>query len=585
MTRYLIILFSLINLILSAQELIVTIDKNPAIVGEQIFVQYTINDKGNNFTSPNFNGLQVLSGPNPSTQSSYSFINGKSESTITTTYSYYIKASEEGEYIISPASIKVKGKEISSSSLNLKVLKSNNINTNKEREINDNLFIKVEVDKRNIVVGEQILVTYKLFTRIDLVNTEISLPDLNGFWQKDLKTSERFKREILNGVAYNVANVKKSVLTAQKSGKLVIDPLEIKCRIRIANKKKNRDPFSSFFGGGYNVIEESISSKPILINVDELPTPPSEYYGTVGNMNIKSNVNKDSINANDAITYTVTITGTGNIELIKPLNISFPEDFEVYDPKTNEKIFEGGRKRSIKSFEYLLIPRYEGSYTIPSAEIKIYNNKLKKYETKKSSKHNLIILPNKNKENELIAGERINKKTIDNQKKEINYIINKSDFKEKNSFYIEYNVFIFLIILPLLLLCAYLLYLRVYKNNKNASILKNRKANKIALKRLKNAQKCIKEGDFNLFFEEIEKSLWGYFADKFEVSSADLSKKTINSYFKNAKINEKTEINFISLIDECELIRYAPNNNGNKKMELILEKAKTIIIDVETELK
>ena len=195
-----------------------------------------------------------------------------------------------------------------------------------QQKLSDNLFIKVDVSKRNIVIGEQILVTYKLLTRLDLQNTEISsLPALNGFWTKDLETSSRFKRDVINGVAYNVATIKKTAFTAQKSGKLIIDPMELKCSIRIKLKEIIRDSLVSFFGGSYNIQEELITSKPITINVNKLPSPPANFKGAVGNMSIKSEVDNTIVNANDAITYKITITGTGNIELIEPLDIQFPK--------------------------------------------------------------------------------------------------------------------------------------------------------------------------------------------------------------------------------------------------------------------
>jgi hypothetical protein len=578
------ILFLLCSAILNAQILKVAADKNPAIVGEQILIQYTINTKGDNFKSPNFKGLRVLSGPNPSTQSSYSFVNGKSQNTSSTTYSFYLKAIKEGTYNISPASITVQGEKIQSKRYSLKVVKGSEKNKAQQKSLANNLFIKVETSKRNIVVGEQILVTYKLFTKVDLHNTELSsLPALNGFWAKELEASSRFKRDVIDGTSYNVATIKKSVLTAQKSGDLVIDPMELKCSIRIQKKRNNRDPFANFFGGGYNVQEEFIRSKPINIKVADLPNPPPNFKGTVGKMNISSEVDNTTINANDAITYKLTITGTGNIELIEPLNIQFPDDFEVYDPKITDRIFEGGRKRSIKTFEYLLIPRYKGNYTIPSANLVVYNTKNKQYETKKSSKHTLTILASKNNEQETGSTSQRQVKT---EQKDIHYIFTESNLQAIKKRVIHVKLFYTLFFLPIFLLILLWIYNKIVgKTDKSSSDWKNKKANKIALKRLKTAQNCINSSDFDRFFEEIEKSLWGYFADKFKVASADLSKETVSSYFKSSAIENAVESKFIALLDECEFARYALASNKNAQMDAVLSKAKNIIIEVETALK
>ena len=578
------ILFILCSVMLNAQTLKVAADKNPAIVGEQILIQYTINTKGDNFKSPNFKELRVLSGPNPSTQSSYSFVNGKSQNSSSTTYSFYLKATKEGTYNISPASITVQGKKIQSKGYSLKVVKGTEKNKAKQKALSDNLFVKVEVNKKNIVVGEQILVTYKLFTRVDLHNTELSsLPALNGFWAKDLKTSSRFKRDVVDGVAYNVAAIKRSVLTAQKSGDLVIDPMELKCSIRIQKKRNNRDPFANFFGGGYNVQEEFVSSKPITIKVADLPNPPYNFNGAVGDMSLKSEVDNTSISANNAITYKITITGTGNIELIEPLAIQFPEEFEVYDPKITDKIFEGGRKRSVKTFEYLLIPRYKGEYTIPSANLIIYNPKNKTYKTKKSTNHKLSIGAGKNNEDEANG---TNQQTVKSTQQDINYIFTNTTLQEMGERAMSKNLFYLLYFLPIVLLILLWVYIKTAgKTEANNKDWKNKKANKIALKRLKTAQNCIKNNDFDSFFEEIEKSLWGYFADKFKIQIAKLSKKTISIHFNSSAINTKIEGQFIALLDECEFARYAPASNKNAQMDAFLEKAKNIIIEVETALK
>jgi hypothetical protein len=582
--RNLLIIFLFCSALLNAQQLKVAADKNPAIVGEQILIQYKIGTKGANFKSPNFKGLRVVSGPNPSTQSSYSFVNGKSQNNSSTTYSFYLKAVKEGTFTISPATITVKGKKIQSKPYTLKVVKGSKKNKAQQKSLANNLFIKVEVSKRNIVVGEQILVSYKLLTSVDLHNTELSsLPALNGFWAKDLEASSRFKREVIDGTPYNVATIKKSVLTAQKSGKLIIDPMELKCSIRKQKKRNNRDPFANFFGGGYNVQEEFISSKPITIKVADLPNPPANFNGAVGKMSIKSSVDNTSINANDAITYKLTITGTGNIELIEPLDIQFPEDFEVYDPKITDRIFEGGRKRSIKTFEYLLIPRFKGNYSIPSASLVVYNPTTKKHETKKASKHALTILASKNNEQETGS---TSQQQIRTEQKDIHYIFTESNLQVIKERIIHQNLFYTLLLLPILLLILLGFYNKIVgKTDESSSDWKNKKANKIALKRLKTAQNCIKKNDFDGFFEEIEKSLWGYFADKFKVASADLSKETVSTYFKTSAIKNTVESKFIALLDECEFARYAPASNKNAQMDAVLSKAKNIIIEVETALK
>jgi hypothetical protein len=406
------------------------------------------------------------------------------------------------------------------------------------------------------------------------------MPALNGFWAKDLKASSQFKRDVVDGVAYNVATIKKSVLTAQKSGELSIDQMELKCSIRIQNKRNNRN---LFFGGNYQVQEELIRSKPITITVSDLPSPPYNFNGAVGNMSIKSEADNTSISANDAITYKITITGTGNIELIKPLAIQFPEDFEVYDPKITDKIFEGGRQRSIKTFEYVLIPRYKGEYTIPSVNLIVYNPKNNTYETKKTNSHKLGIGTSKNNEDETNG---TNQQTVKSTQQDINYIFTNTTFQEIGKRAMSKKAFYTLFFLPILLLILLWIYIKtVGKTDTNSKDWKNKKANKIALKRLKTAKNCIENNDFDGFFEEIEKSLWGYFADKFKIQIAELSKETISIHFNSSAINTEIESQFIALLDECEFARYAPASNKNAQMDAFLEKAKNIIIKVEIALK
>ena len=567
--------------ITNAQTITVTTDKNPALVGEQILIKYTVNAKAKDFKSPNFQGLRILSGPNSSSSSSYSFVNGESKSEITTTYSYYVSASKEGNYTISSASVNANKKTISSNPLTIKVVKGKKQENN---NIEKNLFITVNTTKKNIIVGEQIIVSYKLHTRLELENTELSqLPNLNGFWKKDLESSSRFKREVIDGIPYNTAIIKKTVLTAQKSGKLEIDPIKVTCSIRITNQRNRRDPFANFFNT-YNVKEEIISSKKITINVKDLPGPkPSNFSGGVGNFEISSKTDKNELNANDALTYTIKLTGTGNIELIKPFIIDFPKDFEVYDPKITEKIFQGGNKRSIKTFEYLLIPRYKGEYKIPTYNFSFFDTKQKKYVTKKTQVHNINVLKSNNDEGNITSFSQQKIESINN---DINYIKNSTIFSEKTNQTISLNVLYFLFFLPLILMVLLSIILSVRnKNPLNLIDKKHKLAKKIASKRLKKAKEFLNTKNYDGFYEEIEKSLWGYFSDKFKVDIINLSKDSINDYFTKHQISKDVKNQFIDLINRCELERYSPVSNKSEQVNSLLSEAEKIIINVEAELK
>lgn len=464
--------------------------------------------------------------------------------------------------------------------------KTKNTNNNNKKVVSGNqLFINATTNKREIYVGEQIIVTYKLHTRLNnLENYEIpSEPNLNGFWKKDLPISSRFKQENINGVTYLTAVIKKTVLTAQKSGKLTIDPMEVTCNTRVLNQQ-NRSRSWPNFGNIYSLKKEFISSRPIVINVSELPNPkPKGFKGAVGEFNISSNIDKIELKANDAITYSIKITGTGNIELIDAMKINFPEDFEVYDPKINDNIIEGGNKRSTKNYEFLLIPRYEGSYEIPSYTFIFFNPKTKKYITKKTSKYNISVLKSDNNEKGYVP---ITQQEIIESNKDINYIKIDTVLVKKSDKNQNLKLFYLLFFLPILVIIILRIIL-FFKKDIITNILdrKHKIANKIANKKLRKASECIKNKNFEGFFEETEKSLWGYFADKFKVQIADLSKESVESYFNDNNIKKDVEIRFIELINHCEFARYSPSNNKDKQMSGILSSAKKIIIDVESELK
>ena len=466
-------------------------------------------------------------------------------------------------------------------------IKQNTNNNNTKVVSGNQLYIKATTNKRKIYQGQQILVTYKLFTRVDLASTEFSKnPSLNGFWTEDLKVNSKFKREIIDGISYNVATVKKVLLTAQKSGELQIDPIEIRTQVRVQNRNMKRDPFDPFsMFNQYSTIEKVVSSKPITINVEPLPTPkPTHFYGGVGIFKMDVEVDNKSIKANEAINLKITISGNGNLALLKPFDIDFPPDFEVYDPKITDKTFSAKTHTAGKKiFEYLLIPRFKGDYEIPAINYAYFDYTTKEYKSIRSAKIPITVLKGEEQESGITL---VNKEKVKLLNNDIRYIKTETNLQEKGSYFYKSNLFWVLFILPILLFVSLIAYFKITnRRDENSVFNKSRKATNIAQKRLKNAQKHLNMNEKELFFEDIEKSLWGYFADKFAVELSQLSKESIQHYFSKNTISEKTEIQFIALLNDCELARYAPSTMQNSKMEALLKSAQEIIIEVESQKK
>ncbi len=575
-------------------QLFVAVNKNPALYGEQIRVEFSIAAKGENFRGPNFKDFKILGGPNPSTSSSYTFVNGKSKSQTTTTYSYFLQAKKVGDLTISSATINVKGKQYTSNAVKIKIVKNNSQKNNNRKNKNaktinnKQLYLTATVNKTKIYQGQQISVIYKLFTRVDLASTEFSKnPSLNGFWTEDLKVSSKFKREIIDGIPYNVAIVKKALLTAQKSGDLKIDQMKIKTQVRVQNNNKRSnhfDPFGMF--NQYSTVEKVLSSNPINIKVEPLPSPkPIHFYGGVGKLKIKVEVDNKSVKANEAINMKITLSGNGNLALLKPFKIDFPPDFEVYDPKIIDKTFSTNTQTNGKKiFEYLLIPRFEGNYEIPAISYDYFNPSTKKYQTIRTNKIPITVLKGDTEESGI--SNVTNKEDVKLLNTDIRYIKTQTNLEEKGAYFYQSKLFWMLFITPILLFLSLLIYLKIMgKNDTNSIYNKSRKATKYAQKRLKTAQKHLNNDEKELFFEEIEKSLWGYFADKFSVEVARLSKDSVRQYFEKFNIKEQTQNQFISLLGDCEMARYAPSTMQNTKMEELLKSAQEIIIEVESQKK
>ena len=592
---------------LLCQTLDVICNKNTFEVGEDIIIKFTVNKKAENFTSPNFGGLVILSGPNPSTSQSVSIINGVTTIKSSTTYSFYLRANKTGEYKISAASIIVDNKKIKSKELNLSIVKATNnqIQQKKVQVKNQkNIFIEGFISNPNPYLGEPITLKYILYNRLrDLSSLSINkMPVFSNFWKKDIPQSNNSKTEIINNKYYEVSTVLEYILIPQNKGSYKIDPIEILA--------------AGFFSGN-----QIIKSNSILIDVKDIKNAPLNFSGVVGDFKIETKLEKDSVLNNEVVSYFVTIIGKGNIELVTwdDIQTDFPKDFEIIKSNIDEsKIFKAGIHRSKKTFEYILIPKFEGKYDKIKTSITAFNFKDKKFYTITSPTNSLKVLNNPNANNEktddlnkystdkdinFIKKNPKNKKNnklykkykkLNQNRKDNNWIYLEEDQKIKNNHNLYENyleeikkekkstIYIILFFVPFLALIILKFYNTYVKNSR---LNKNVKSSKIAQKRLKIAQKLLKKQDFDGFFEEIEKSLWNYFAFKFNINAADLSKETIEEYFINYGLSIDIKDNFISLLNECELVRYSALKNDEDKIGSIIHNAKDIITEIEKNIK
>ena len=587
MRIWIVYILALLPLLSIGQTLELSVSKNPVAVGEEFRIDFTLNGEGESFNPPNLNGLRKISGPNQSSSSSMQIINGKISRSKTTTYSYYVTALKEGELTIKEASITSNGKIVRSKAGVMNVTKANPKAKTNSYNIAENVFVKTSVNKNNIYQGEQIVVSYKLYSKINLTDINISsIPELNGFWKEEVETKSTAKLEVIDGVRHNVWEISRFILTPQKSGKLNVDPMNINVTVQIKKQRNRRDPFGDPFGmfGSYQNIEEEIQSKNIKINVKDLPEgAPENFNGAVGQFELKSSVDKKTADANEAINYKLTLSGNGNIHLIDNIPVNFPANFESYDPQKKDKTFntKSGIAGKIE-FEHLLIPRYKGEYSIDGVSFSYFNPRSKTYKTITTESLVINVLKGENNENAYVTSEELknsNSKGFISIKETTELSsIDKSSFNQW--------LFIALMLIPLLVVIIYLIFLFIEeRKNRNPILRKYRKSLAFAQKRLKKAQNHLENDEKELFFEEIEKSLWSYFSNKFNVDIADLSKETINAFFDKNGVTETVKNNFMAIIEKCEFCRFAPSALETEDMKVVYEKATAVIIEVEQDLK
>lgn len=575
-----------------------SVSKTIAGTGEEFEISFSVNSNADNFTPPDFRGFQVLAGPNVS--SSMTSINGNMSSS--TSYSYYLMPVKEGTYTIGPAAISVNGRTIRSNAVQVRVVKGRpvprsgqqaqaappdeDIIESRPAKLSNSIFLRTVADKTNVFHGQQITVSYKLYTRVSIVASQVDkLPDLNGFWSEDVKTDNQnaeWTTETYKGQKYHVATVKKTILFSDHAGNLTIDPLQMTFVVRQAAPA--RTLMDEFFGT-YEDVKYKVKSLPLTIHVKPLPEAgkPQDFTGAVGNFTIAASADKKELKANEALNYSFKISGSGNLKLLKAPLISFPPDFEKYDPKITDAISvqESGVSGS-RSYNYLLIPRHEGDYAIEAQHFSYFNPSTGKYV--KLSTPSFPVRVNKGNPADNQVYTSADKQDVKLLNKDIRYIKTGDPelYKEGEEFYGSFLFYILLLLGPLAFAGA--LWYRNWhrKNNADPVLVKSRKAAKLAAKHLANAEKQLTANRGKEFYEDISRGLYGYLSDKLNIPSADLSKERIAADLRSQNVNDETIGQLTETLSLCEMARFAPITGISA--EEVFEKAKSTIYAIESNL-
>ena len=568
-------------------------------VGDQFRLSYTVNTRNiKDFRAPSIQGFDVLMGPSRST--SVNIINGdRSEST---TFTYILMATKEGEYTIPGATLSAKGNQMISNSVKIKVLPEDKTATNSGggqgnvsgksgTSISSNdLFITSTVSKTNVYEQEAFLLTYKIYTVVDLRGFDnVKLPDFKGFHSQEveLPTNRRWGLEHYKGRNYHSTVYRQFVLFPQQAGKLTIDPARFDASVNIVQEVD--DPFEAFFNGGANSfqVRKVLTTPKLTIDVKALPSgKPAGYSGGVGTFNISSSINSTQVKTNDAITVKVVISGTGNLKLVSEPEIKFPEDFEVYDPKVDNqfRLTSSGLSGN-KVIEYLAIPRNAGTYKIPPVQFSYFDIKTQSYKTLSTEEYVVQVEKGEGNATQTIAN-FTNKEDLKILNEDIRFIKqNEVTLTPKGAFFFgSTSYWLFYLIPGVFFIAFFIIYRKQIAANANVARVRTKKANKVAVKRMKLAGKLLASNQREAFYDEVLKALWGYISDKLNIPVSRLSKDNIEEELQKVGVQAELIKEFIDALDQCEFARFAPGD-PNQAMDQVYKASFEVISKMENSIK
>ena len=594
----LLFIFSLLGCIEKTDAQIAVSVPSHVSAGENFRLSYTINTQDvDDFRAGTIpSGLELIAGPYTSQQSSYQMVNGHTSSSSSITFTYTLYAAKNGTFTIPSAHARVNGHNIYSRAVRVTASGKarNNGGAPKMHQDDDrgqepamraagsaitskDLFIKVTANKQRVHEQEPILLTYKVYTLVDLSQLEGKMPDLTGFHSQEIPLPQQksFHIERVNGRAYRAVTWSQYLMYPQMTGTLKIPSITFKGIV--VEENRNVDPFEAFLNGGsgYVEVKRNIVAPGLTVQVDPLPSKPADFSGGVGKFNISAQLSKKEVRAGDPVTLRVVIGGTGNLKLIKQPVVNFPKDFDKYDPKVTDKtkLTSSGVGGNMV-YDFLIVPRNQGKYTIPSVTFTYYDTDANTYKTLKTTPFTITVAPGDGKGST---------ESFDDPKDNDIHNIKTGDttLHQMDKFFYGSPAYWISLLFPL---TAFIILLIVFRKRAldNANIVKMRgkRASKIARKRLKKASQLMFLHKPEEFYDEVLRTLWEYVGYKLNIAPEKLSRENIKGNLSSHNVPDDSIDKFIAALDECEFERYAPGDaSGN--MEKTFQYAMTAIMEIE----
>lgn len=591
----------------AADEVVFTAEAPRVVVmGQNFNVVYSSNAETKDLRIAEFDDFEILSGPFTSTMSSTTIVNGQYSSSTTYRFTYVLAPKKTGTFTIPPATAIIKNEKRYSNSLTIKVLPADQqprsnaaqdasedrsaSNSSSRSVSSDLVFVRVIPSKTRVYEQESLTLTYKLYTKVEIADFKNpKFPEFKGFMAQEIEVPQhrQWDLENYNGSNYRTVVLKQTVLFPQETGSLTIGKgsFDIVARVRNSNPKV-RSIFDDFFDT-YSEVNKSITSNSLTIQVDPLPAgKPRDFCGVSGDLRMTSSITSTKVKANDAVTIKIRISGKGNLKMIPTPELTFPADFEVYDPKVDNAFKNSADGVSgTKTIEYLVIPRYAGTFEIPATTVSYYDLGTRSYKTLRTEVYKLDVAKGDGGDGSTVVGNYTDQEKVRMLGSDIRYL--KTNVKLHRGMSLMYGKSWFWLgyLIPLLFFgVMFVINRKQIKANKDAARVRNRKASKVAVKRLKQAGIYMKHGKKDLFYDEVLKALWGYTSDKLNIPLSVLTKETIENQLIDSNVSEDIRKQYMDILQTCEYARYAPGSDSHA-MDKLYEKTLDVMNKMENTIK